>query len=172
MCNCFITEIATKTQGKCKKLSCGIFTKSQTQAWFLMVFADFFETFLHYEGANFTAMQDFLHFGFKFQFNDEACRGRRPRRPANICTANIGIFEENHYLLPCGNVILFQNHRAVEGAGPYDPIIEQLAKPGFSPWFLCTIGRRCEALRHGRCEFRYEGLRPSYIPLYNWACGR
>jgi hypothetical protein len=24
-----------------------------------------------------------------------------------------------------------QNHRAVKGAGPYDPIIEQLAKPEF-----------------------------------------
>ena len=29
------------------------------------------------------------------------------------------------------NVILFQNHRAVEGAGPYDPIIEHLDKYEF-----------------------------------------
>jgi hypothetical protein len=42
-----------------------------------------------------------------------------------------GISEGNHYLLPCGNVILFQNHRAVEGVGPYDPIIEQVDKPEF-----------------------------------------
>jgi len=32
-------------------------------------------------------------------------------------------------------VILFQNHRAVEGAGPYDPIIEQLDKPEFEQRF-------------------------------------
>ena len=58
-------------------------------------------------------------------------RGWRDSWFVNICGANIGIFAGNHMLLPCGNVILFQNHRAVEGAGPYDPIIEQLAKPGF-----------------------------------------
>ena len=34
------------------------------------------------------------------------CRGRRPRRPANICIANIGISIGNYYLLPYGNVIL------------------------------------------------------------------
>ena len=45
MRNCFIAEIATKTQGNCKKLSCGIFTKSQAWVVFSGGFSDFWEHF-------------------------------------------------------------------------------------------------------------------------------